>query len=241
MLTVRGLIKKYGDTTVLKGIDLHAEAGELIAVVGGSGSGKSTLIRCLGLKEQWDGGKMFYNGVNEISGSWFSRWKLSKDWGYIEANPQMNGRQTAFRNVVSGRFRQFSYWRLLLGGKPSAEEYERAMDFLEKVGLLDQAFQKVEKMSGGEKQRVSIAKALSRGAKVIVADDPVSSLDPHAAERVLEDLKSLTSREGILVVCALQNVEMAEKYASRIIGLDDGRVQLDVGGRRLTMAERRKL
>lgn len=241
MLTVRGLVKKYGDTTVLKGIDLHAESGEFIAIVGGSGSGKSTLIRCLGLKEQWDGGKMFYNGVNEISGTWWSRWKISKDWGFIEPNPQMNGGRTAFRNVVSGRFRQFSYWRLLLGGKPSAEEYERAMDYLEKVGLLDQAFQKVEKMSGGEKQRVAIARALCRGAKIIVADDPVSSLDPHAAERVLENLKSLTRQEGILVICALQNTELAEKFASRIVGLDDGRVHLDAAGRRLTMAERRRL
>jgi phosphonate transport system ATP-binding protein len=96
-------------------------------------------------------------------------------------------------------------------------------------------------MSGGEKQRVAIARALSRGAKIIVADDPVSSLDPHAAERVLEDLKELYKREGILVICALQNTELAEKFASRIIGIAGGKVVLDVSGRRLTSAEKHKL
>jgi phosphonate transport system ATP-binding protein len=240
MLTVRNIIKKYGDTTVLNGIDLHAEAGEFIAIVGGSGSGKSTFIRCLGLQEAWDGGKMMYGGT-QINGSWFTRWRLGKDWAFIDPTPQMNGKQTAFRNVVSGRFRQFSYWRLLFGGKPSSDEYTRAMDYLEKVGLLDQAFQKVEKMSGGEKQRVAIARALCRGAKIIVADDPVSSLDPHAAEQVLADLRSLYKQEGILVVCALQNMELAEKFASRIVGIGGGRVVLDVSGRRLTSAEKAKL
>jgi len=241
MLTVRHLVKKYNDTPVLKSIDLHAEAGEFIAVVGGGGSGKSTLLRCLALQEGWDSGKIIYNGDQEISPSWFSRWKVSKDWAVIEPSPQMNGKQTAFRNVVSGRFRQFSYWRLLLGGKPSPEEYTRAMDYLEKVGLLDQAFQKVGKMSGGEKQRVAIAKALCRGAKIIIADDPVSNLDPHSAQRVLDDLKQLYQAEGLLIICALQNVELAERYASRIIGLDGGEIVLDVSGRRLTSAERKKI
>jgi phosphonate transport system ATP-binding protein len=241
MLTVRNLVKKYDDVPVLKGIDLHAEAGEFIAVVGSGGSGKSTLLRCLGLQEAWDEGKIVYNGDQEIQPSWFSRWKFSKDWAVIEPSPQLNGKQTAFRNVVSGRYRQFSFWRMLLGGKPSAEEYERAMDYLEKVGLLDLAQRKVENLSGGEKQRVAIAKALCRGAKIIVADDPVSNLDPHSAQRVLEDLSQLYREEGVLIICALQNTDMAEKYASRIIGMEDGRVILDVGGRRLTPAERRTL
>jgi phosphonate transport system ATP-binding protein len=240
MLTVRKLVKKYGDTVVLKGIDLHAEAGEFIAVVGGSGSGKSTLIRCLGLKERWDGGTLIYQGNKSSDGSWFTRWRLSKDWAMIDFSPLLNIRQTAFRNVVSGRFRQFSFWRLLIGGKPSEDEYTRAMDYLEKVGLLDQAMQRVEKMSGGEKQRVAIARALCRGAKIIVADDPVSNLDPRSAERVLKDLRQLAQSEGILIICAMQSVDLAEQYASRIISINEGRIELDVSGRRLTAAEKRK-
>ncbi|WP_199614088.1 phosphonate ABC transporter ATP-binding protein [Paenibacillus alkalitolerans] len=242
MLTVRKLVKKYGDAVVLNGIDLHVESGQFVAIVGGSGSGKSTLVRCLGLKEQWDEGNLLYKGVNyEMNQSWFTRWKLSKDWAFIDSSPQLNGKQTAFRNVISGRFRQFSFWRLLLGGKPSEDEYTRAMDFLQKVGLLDQAFQKIDTMSGGEKQRVAIARALGRGARIIIADDPVSNLDPHSAERVLEDLKQLCKHENILVICVFQNIEMAEKYSSRIIGLDNGKIALDVSGRRLTSAEKHKI
>lgn len=241
MLTVRNLVKKYGDTTVLSGIDLHAQSGEFIAIVGGSGSGKSTFIRCLALKERWDGGKLIYDGATDVNGSWFTRWELSKNWALIDSSLQLNRKQTAFRNVVSGRYREFSFWRLLLGGKPSEDEYTRAMDYLDKVGLLDQAFQKVETMSGGEMQRVAIARALCRGAKIVIADDPVSNLDPHSAERVMEDLKQLHRRDGILVICALQNIEMAEKFASRIIGLDNGKIVFDVSGRRLTSAEKSKL
>lgn len=241
MLTVKELVKKYEDNTVLNRISFQAEAGEFAAVVGGGGSGKSTLIRCLALKERWDDGELVYNGVHDSGKSWFTRWKWSKDWAYIDPTPQLNRNQTAFRNVLSGRYRQFSAWRLLLGGKPSEDEYERAMDYLQKVGLLDKASQKLGTMSGGEAQRVAIARALCRGAKVIVADDPVSNLDPRSAERVLEDLGKLAREEGILVLCALQNIELAERYASRIIGLRDGKVELDVRGRRLTGGEKIKL
>jgi len=241
MLKANGLTKSYGDTQVLRGIDLEVNRGDFVAIVGGSGSGKSTLLRCLVGKERPDGGEVVFNGVNLTKSSWWARWEASKDWAVIGTPDQLNGRRTAFRNVVTGRLRQFSFWRLLLGGKPSEEEHIRAMDHLEQVGLLDKAFQQVEKLSGGEKQRVLIARALSQGAKLIVADDPVSSLDPHSAERIMESFKELYRRETVTVVCALQNIEMAEKYASRIVGIVDGRVEFDIRARRLTAAERNKL
>ncbi|HZG86603.1 phosphonate ABC transporter ATP-binding protein [Paenibacillus sp.] len=241
MLKANGLTKSYGDTQVLRGIDLEVHRGDFVAVIGGSGSGKSTLLRCLVGKERPDGGEVVFNGVNLTKSSWWARWEASKDWAVIGTADQLNGRRTAFRNVVTGRLRQFSFWRLLLGGKPSEEEHIRAMDHLEQVGLLDKAFQPVEKLSGGEKQRVLIARALSQGAKLIVADDPVSSLDPHSAERMMESFKELYRRETVTVVCALQNIEMAEKYASRIVGIVDGRVEFDIRARRLTAAERNKL
>jgi len=241
MLIVNNLVKSYGDTAVLKGIDLEVNRGDFVAVIGGSGSGKSTLLRCLIGKERPDGGDVVFNGVNLTQSSWWTRWEASKDWSLIGSTDQLNGRRTAFRNVVVGRFRQFSFWRQLMGGKPSEEEHVRAMDYLEQVGLLDKAFQKVEKLSGGEKQRVLIARALSQGAKLIVADDPIVGLDPHSAERIMESFKELYRRETVTVVCAMQNIELAEKYASRIVGIADGRVALDIRARRLTAAERNKL
>jgi len=241
MLIVNNLTKSFDDTQVLKGVDLEVNRGDFVAILGGSGSGKSTLLRCLVGQEKPDGGDVVFNGVNLAKASWWTRWEASKDWSVIGSTDQLNGRRSAFRNVVVGRFRQFSFWRQLLGGKPSEEEHVRAMDYLEQVGLLDKASQPVEKLSGGEKQRVLIARALSRGAKLIVADDPVSNLDPHSAERIMESFKELYRRETVTVVCALQNIEMAEKYASRIVGLVDGRVEFDIRARRLTGAERNKL
>ncbi len=241
MLIVNNLVKNYDDTPVLKGIDLEVNRGDFVAIIGASGSGKSTLLRCMVSEEKPDGGDVVLNGVNLTQSSWWTRWEASKDWSVIGSTDRLNPRKSAFRNVVVGRFRQFSFWRQLLGGKPSEEEHVRAMDYLEQVGLLEKAMQKVEKLSGGEKQRVLIARALSQGAKLIVADDPVSNLDPHSAERIMESFKELYRRETVTVVCALQNIEMAEKYASRIVGISDGRVALDIRARRLTAAERHKL
>lgn len=241
MLKVRNLTKRYDDRPVLKNIDLDLYPGELVTVIGASGSGKSVLLRCLGLKEKWDNGELLYKGVDLQKANPIQYWKLSKDWAVLEQTPQLNAKSTALRNVLRGRFRDFPLWRLLLGGKPSEDEHMRAMDYLEQVGLLDKAKQKVETLSGGEKQRVAIAKALCKGAKILIADEPVSNLDPHAAERVLEGLKNLCKRDRIYVVLVLQDLKMAERYSDRLIGLADGRIEVDARGRRITAAEKIKL
>lgn len=241
MLKISNLTKSYDDMPALRGIDLEVNRGDFIAVLGGSGSGKSTLLRCMTGEERPDDGEVVMNGVNLAKASWWARWEASKQWSVIGSVDQLNPKRSALRNVIIGRFREFSFWRQLLGGKPSEEEHMRAMDYLEQVGLLDKATMKVEQMSGGEKQRVLIARALSRGAKLIVADDPVSNLDPRSAETIMESFKELYRRETVTVVCALQNIDMAERYASRIVGIADGRVALDIRARRLTGAERNKL
>lgn len=243
MLIANQLTKSYRENPnpVLKGIELEVNRGDFVAILGGSGSGKTTLLRCLTGDERPDSGEVVFQGKVISPASWWTRWEASKDWAVIGSTDYLNGRRTAFRNVVTGRIRQFSFWRQLLGGKPSEEEHVRAMDYLEQVGLLDKAFQKVEKLSGGEKQRVLIARALSQGAKLIIADDPVSNLDPRSAENIMESFKELYRRETVTVVCTLQNIEMAEKYASRIVGLSDGRIAFDIRARRLTMSEKQML
>lgn len=241
MIRVTQLTKTYDDAPILRGIDLDLFAGDFIAVVGGSGSGKSTLLRCLGLQENWDKGKLMYKETDLVNASALVKWKYKKDWAVLEQNPQLLPKQTAYRNVLRARFRDFPLWRMLIGGKASQDEHMRALDYLEQVGLLDKAFQKVETLSGGEKQRVGIAKVLCQGAKIIIADSPVSNLDPHSAERVLQDLKKLCERDKLLILCTFPGFEMAEKYANRILGLVDGRIEFDVRGRRLTTAEKIKL
>jgi len=241
MLIVRNLTKSYDGAKVLSGVDLEVNRGDFVALLGASGSGKTTLLNCLIGKEKPDGGEILFDGVDLAQASWWTRWRMSKHWAVVGVADQLNPNRTAYRNVVAGRFRHFSFWRLLLGGKPSEEEHMRAMDYLEQVGLLDKALMKVEKLSGGEKQRVAIARALSRGAKLIIADDPVAHLDPRSAESIMESFKKLYQRETVTVLCAMQNIDFAERYASRIVGLAGGRVLFDIRGRRLTAAERHKL
>lgn len=241
MLRIVGLKKKYGQDPVLKGIDLEFAPGEFVGIVGPSGSGKSVFLRCLAMKEKWDEGKLYYGDDELVQSSWFARWKRLKDWTLLDQTPRLIPNKTAYRNVIRGRFRDFPLWRLLIGGKASEDEHVRALDYLEQVGLLDKAFEKVEKLSGGEKQRVALAKSLCQGAKIVLADDPVSNLDPHAADAVLRDLRKLCERDNLIVVCVFRSVEAAERYSHRLIGFSDGRVALDVKGRRLTSAERMKV
>ncbi|WP_282935303.1 ATP-binding cassette domain-containing protein [Paenibacillus sp. RC67] len=238
MIIVRNLSKSFPpDHQVLSKLSFQADEGELIALVGASGSGKSTLFRCLSLKMKWDEGQYIYDG-KDISGvRGLEQLKLRKDWAYLEEKPSLNPRKSALKNVLSGLFLHKAWWRIL-SGTTSNDDHMTAMDYLDKVGLLDKAHEPVEKLSGGEKQRVAIAKALIRGAKVIYADEPVSGLDPEAAIKVLEDLKDICKKDKVLVFCSLHQLELAEKFGSRIWGLSGGRLVVDIAGRRLTQREK---
>ncbi|WP_079909259.1 phosphonate ABC transporter ATP-binding protein [Paenibacillus sp. 32352] len=238
MIIVRNLSKSFPpDHQILSKISFQADEGELIALVGASGSGKSTLFRCLSLKMKWDEGQYIYQG-KDISGvRGLEQLKLRKDWAYLEEKPNLNPRKSALKNVLSGLFLHKAWWRILTG-TTSNDDHMTAMDYLDKVGLLDKAHEPVEKLSGGEKQRVAIAKALIRGAKVIYADEPVSGLDPEAAIKVLEDLKDICRKDKVLVFCSLHQLELAEKFGSRIWGLSGGKLVVDIAGRRLTQREK---
>ncbi|GAA4877673.1 phosphonate ABC transporter ATP-binding protein [Paenibacillus vulneris] len=238
MIIVRNLSKSFPpDHQILSKISFQADEGELIALVGASGSGKSTLFRCLSLKMKWDEGQYIYQG-KDISGvRGLEQLKLRKDWAYLEEKPNLNPRKSALKNVLSGLFLHKAWWRILTG-TTSNDDHMTAMDYLDKVGLLDKAHEPVEKLSGGEKQRVAIAKALIRGAKVIYADEPVSGLDPEAAIKVLEDLQDICRKDKVLVFCSLHQLELAEKFGSRIWGLSGGKLVVDIAGRRLTQREK---
>lgn len=238
MIRVENLVKKYPpDNTVLSGVSFSADAGELIAVVGASGSGKTTLFRCLTLHDKWTSGTLTYNGREIPVSSWIGRFKIRKEWAYLEEKPILYWRKTALKNVLIGRISQTPIWRVLTGLVRS-DDHMGAMDMLENLGLLDKARMRAEQLSGGERQRIAIARALVHGAKVIVADEPVSGLDPESAERVLRDLQELCRREGITVLCTLHQLDYAERFATRIIGLADGQIALDIRARRLTQRER---
>jgi phosphonate transport system ATP-binding protein len=238
MIIVRNLSKSFPPNhQVLSRVSFQADEGELIALIGGSGSGKTTLFRCMMLKEKWDEGQFIYDG-NDISGvGGLDKFKLTKDWAFLEEKPNLNPNKSALKNVLSGLIFHKAWWRIVTG-TTSADDHMTAMDYLDKVGLLDKAHERVQRLSGGEKQRVAVAKAMIRGAKVIYADEPVSGLDPEAATLVMEDLKSICEKNKLIVFCSLHQLELAEKFGSRIWGLSSGRLVVDIAGRRLTHHER---
>ncbi|CAM2782026.1 ATP-binding cassette domain-containing protein [Paenibacillus sediminis] len=241
MIKVEHLTKSIGPEKrlVLHDISVQIEQGEMIAVVGGSGSGKSTLIRCLTLQERWDKGSFIIDEVDVLNNKIKGKLKVRREWAYLEQNPYLNPNRTALKNVLIGRASQTPWWRMLTGMVRS-DDYMGAMDVLEQLGLLDKAHQKAGSLSGGEKQRTAIARALVHGAKVIAADEPVIGLDPKTAASVLDTLRKLCTDQQITVIAALP-IELAERHATRIWGLKDGNLVLDVSGRKLTGPEKMKL
>lgn len=237
-MIIRNLQKKYGDQTVLKGVTLAAGEGEMVAILGPSGSGKSALLKCIALKEKWDGGEFIYDDDDLLKQGWLAQQRYKSICAYLPPKEiSLNPNRTALKNVLTGLL---PTWRKLIGARTKLE-YMTAMDYLENVGLLDLAHRKVETLSGGEKQRVAVAKALIQGAEIIVADEPVIGLDPESAQLVLKDLRYMCDKHKATVFFTIPQVEWAEKYATRIVGLVDGEVQFDVSGRRLTTAEKMKL
>lgn len=238
MITVRNLSKSWKDgTEVLSKLSFQVDDGEFIAIVGASGCGKTTLLNCLSLRLKWDQGQYIYNSEDITSVSVFRKMSLRRHWGFLTENPDVNVNKNALKNVLDSRYQHMS-WIRQLTRKVSQDEHVFAMDYLEKVGLLDKAHEPLTKLSGGEKQRVAIAKALIKGAKVIYADEPLKGLQPEAQNRVMEDLHNICKRDQVTVICAISSLEQAERYASRIWGLSKGKIVVDIPARRLTSREK---
>ncbi|RUS47118.1 phosphonate ABC transporter ATP-binding protein [Cohnella sp. AR92] len=241
MITIAGLTRKLPQgKVVLKDIRGQLEQGTFVAVVGPSGSGKSTLLRCLAMKETWNGGEYLYDGKNLLKASLFAKWKSRRKIAYLEQKPLLYERKSALKNVLIGAIGQVPWFRRVTGMVRN-DDYMGAMETLESVGLIDRAHQQAEKLSGGERQRVAIARAIAHGAEMLLADEPVSGLDPHSQEDIMEMLKKICKEKKTTVVVAMHRVELAEKFADEIWGLKDGQIELIVRGRRLTGAEKVRL
>ncbi|MCD1257733.1 ATP-binding cassette domain-containing protein [Paenibacillus athensensis] len=237
MITVRSLSKMYPpDQRVLSQISFQVDQGEFVAVIGGSGSGKTTLLRCMAHKEAWTAGQLIYHGRDWSSPGLFKRWQLAKDFAFLDEKPALSRNKNAIKNVLQGRLYQAPL--RMLTGTLGRDAHVIGMDYLQQVGLLDKGEQKVGQLSGGEQQRVAIARALVHGAKVLVADEPVTGLDPKATEAILQDFRKLCSERQMTVIATLHQLELAERFATRIWGVRDGKIVLDIPARRLTYGER---
>lgn len=241
MIIIRGLTRKLPEgKTILHNVDARLDPGTFIAVAGASGSGKSALLRCLALRDPWAAGEYKVDGVDLLKAGWMAKMKYRRQIAFLEQKPELLEKKSALKNVLIGNAEQTPLWRRITGMVRN-DDYMGGMDMLELVGLLDHAQRPAEKLSGGERQRVAIARALVHGARLVFADEPVSGLDPHASEALMATLKKLCVEKGTTIVAALHRIELAEKFADEIWGMQDGRIELHVSGRRLTAAEKQRL
>jgi phosphonate transport system ATP-binding protein len=228
------LNKTFARKTALVDLALSIQPGEMVALIGASGSGKSTLLRHLaGLAccDRGNGGTVQVLGREvQASGRLNSKVRrLRADIGYIFQQFNLVNRLSVLDNVLLGCLGRMPRWRGNLG-LFNAEEKQRAMESLDRVGLADLAHQRASTLSGGQQQRVAIARALTQRAEVILADEPIASLDPESARNVMEILADINRRDGKTVVVTLHQVDYAVRYCPRAVALKAGRIHYDGQG-----------
>jgi phosphonate transport system ATP-binding protein len=228
MLRVRGLTMRYpSGKLALTDFDLTVGAGELVVVLGGNGSGKTTLLRCITRMLRPTAGEVWLDDTNlaELSGERLrqARLPLAMIWQHAS----LVRRRSVLSNVASGALGRHGGLWTALGGLPAAERHA-AYGYLDEVGLAALAAQRAGTLSGGQAQRVAIARALAQRPRVLLADEPVASLDPEAADELMRLLRRLAVDENLAVLCVLHQVELAYAYADRVVGIRDGRVAFDL-------------
>jgi phosphonate transport system ATP-binding protein len=223
LLAVRNLSKRLGGQPVLSDLNLDAREHEFLAVLGPSGAGKTTLFRCLTGLLPPDTGTVHLNGmaIARLSG------QERRQIGVVFQQFNLVNRLTALDNVLAGRLGHVPPWRGWLRCFTAADR-RLARDGLERVGLADYGRRRADTLSGGQQQRVAIARALTQQPRLIVADEPVASLDPETGAAILGLLRQIARSSGIAVVCSLHQVALARAYADRIVGLSHGRLVVDV-------------
>jgi phosphonate transport system ATP-binding protein len=225
MIQLKDVSVRYRDDLVaLQPTCLRFGRGEFSVLLGASGAGKSTLLRCLNLLNRPTTGQVDVEGIGAIDGR-AALQAHRRQTGMIFQQHQLIGRHTALANVLLGRIGYHSTWRSLFP-LPRAEQ-QIALECLDRVGLLHRALDRVDKLSGGQQQRVGIARALAQQPRLMLADEPVASLDPASSHRVLAQLRGICREDGITTVVSLHQVELAREYADRVIGLARGRVVFD--------------
>ncbi|NEQ53263.1 MAG: phosphonate ABC transporter ATP-binding protein [Leptolyngbya sp. SIO3F4] len=210
--------------TALESVSLQLNRGEFAVVLGSSGAGKSTLLRTINYLNPPTKGSVTADGLGDLSDPQVLRLHRQRT-GMIFQQHQLIERHSALQNVLMGRLAYYSFWRSLF---PLPQVDQRlALDCLERVGLIDKALTPVKALSGGQKQRVGIARALAQQPQLMLADEPIASLDPASSHRVLSLLRNICKTDGIAALLSLHQVDFAKEYGDRIIGLAHGRIIFD--------------
>lgn len=227
MIEVKNVTKVYPNGVVgLKNLNITINDGEFVSIIGLSGSGKSTLLRSLNRLNEISEGEIVIHGKSITKASKKELMDIRKRIGFIFQQFNLVKRMTVQKNVLSGRLGYYSTLKSILG-LFSKEDYEKVNKALERVDLHEKLHSRCDELSGGQQQRVSIARTIVQEADIILADEPVASLDPVTSVRIMDDLKNLNTQLNKTVIVNIHSIELARKYSSRIIGLRAGELVFD--------------
>ena len=226
ILEIHNLFKDYRGVPALSDVSLSLRKGELVAVIGRSGAGKSTLLRCINRLIEPSTGRIRVDGVDVVGLGRKGLRTLRTRVGMIFQHYNLVPRLTVIENVLHGRLGLKSLWAGLVGRYSEAEK-RRALELLISLGLEAQAHQRCDQLSGGQKQRVGIARALIQDPALILCDEPIASLDPGSAKTIMDQLRRIADDQGITILVNLHQVDVAVKYADRIIGIRAGKVEFE--------------
>ena len=219
--------KVYPNGTVgLDDVNLTIRDGEFVAIIGRSGAGKSALLRSVNRMHRITSGTLTVNGIDVSTLSGKSLRRFRRGIGMVFQSFNLVTRTTVIKNVLSACVPDMPFWRVLLGIF-RREDKMKALESLDKVGILDKAYIRADQLSGGQQQRVALARTLTQDPQIILADEPVAALDPVTARQVMQDFVRINKEMGISILLNIHHVELAIEYADRIIGIRAGRIVYD--------------
>ena len=226
MLVIEHLVKDYpGNVRGLDDVSLTVPDGEFLVLIGLSGSGKSTLLRCINRLIEPTSGRIMLDNVDITAASAADLRKVRRSIGMIFQQFNLVRRSSVLTNVLTGRLGYVSPWQSVLN-QFGEDDYRRALINIDRVGLRERVHQRADRLSGGQQQRVGIARALMQEPRIMLADEPVASLDPATSHSVLKYLQQI-NREGMTVICSLHFLSLARTYGTRVIALKGGKLMFD--------------
>lgn len=234
LLEIKNVNKEYKNgQKALKNVSLSIDEGEFVVIIGPSGAGKSTLIRVINQLVTPSSGNVLFEGqcISEAKGKKLRQ--LRSRIGMIFQHYNLIERTNVLKNVLHGKLGQVSFFTSAFG-RYSQEDRKAAMDLLKQIGLAEHAYKRADELSGGQMQRVGICRALIQNPALIIADEPIASLDPKTAEVVMTHLKDITEAKGVTTLVNLHQVDIAKKFATRIIGVRKGEIVFDGAPSELT-------
>lgn len=237
MIEFKNVYKTYPNGfTALKNINLQIEQGEFVAIIGLSGAGKSTILRCINRMHDVTQGTLTVDDVDVMTLKGKTLRKFRRKVGMIFQSFNLVSRSTVIKNVLTADVPDMPFWRVLFGVF-TKEQKMRALESLDKVGILDKAYTRCDQLSGGQQQRVALARTLNQNPSIILADEPVASLDPITAKQVMSDFVRINKEYNISILLNIHHVDLALNYCDRVIGVRAGEIVFDGPAKSITQEQ----